>query len=100
MANQFSVSVIDDGQLAIVGELSQHSIIGKQNKYFQEVIDNPNPVIDLSSINKIDTAGLAWLICLNEYALNNQISLTYSQPPQELVKLAKLSQVYDFLPWQ
>lgn len=100
MANQFNCVLNATGILCIEGDLTQHSIIGRQQKYFNSIIDKKELKVDLSTINNIDTAGLAWLIALQECAIKKQSRLTYSQAPQKLVKLAKLSQVYDLLAWQ
>ncbi len=97
MANKFTCQAGVDGKVLINGELTQHSIVGKQQKLFKSIITAKQHDIDLSTVNKIDTAGLAWLIALHEFAVTKQSNLTYSQAPLELVKLAKLSQVDDLL---
>ncbi|MEW6997647.1 lipid asymmetry maintenance protein MlaB [Colwelliaceae bacterium BS250] len=98
MANQFELIQDTDSRWLLTGELTRLTIIGKQQKHFAKFAKNSQQVLDLSKISKIDTAGLAWLLSLLEYALAQQIILTYSQAPEELVKLAKLSQVHDILP--
>lgn len=95
----FEITAVNDNQIQIKGELTRQSISGKQQKYFAKICKSSKQDVDLSGINKIDTAGLAWLIALFEYAGKKQIQLNYSQPPMELVKLAKLSQVESLLPF-
>ncbi|QBY04788.1 STAS domain-containing protein [Thalassotalea sp. HSM 43] len=97
MSNDFTIDTNDDGQLAVVGELTRKSIIGKQQKVFADIVSQDSQDIDLSKLNKVDTAGLAWLIALFEFAAQKQIKINYSQPPLELVKLATLSRVNELL---
>ncbi|WP_185962695.1 lipid asymmetry maintenance protein MlaB [Thalassomonas sp. M1454] len=97
MANSFELKNIDEQNWQIVGELTRHTISGRQQKYFSVLAGNTTQSIDLTHLSKVDTAGLAWLLTLIEYAKLQQIELTYSQAPAELVKLAKLSHVDSFL---
>ncbi|WP_082897046.1 lipid asymmetry maintenance protein MlaB [Thalassotalea crassostreae] len=94
----FSISAAENNRYVINGELIRQSINGKQDKHFKELTQHKNQNLDLSGINKIDTAGLAWLIALFEEAQRKQIEISYSQPPLELVKLAKLSGIENLLP--
>lgn len=55
-------------------------------------------IVDLSKVDKVDTAGLAWLLFLIEQARKNSFSLQFSHLPSELLNLAKLSGVDLFLP--
>ena len=96
---EFSIENASATQVMISGELTRHSISGKQQKVFKNIVVSSSQDIDLSGVNKIDTAGLARLIALFEYATTKQFSISYSQAPQELVKLAQLSGVTDFLPF-
>lgn len=98
MANQFELIKHHDNLWFLTGELTRLTIVGNQQKHFAKFAKNSQQALDLSKISKIDTAGLAWLLSLLEYALAQQITLTYSQAPEELVKLAQLSQVHDILP--
>lgn len=95
----FEIAAVNDEKIQITGHLTRQSISGKQQKYFAQISEKAKQDVDLSGINKIDTAGLAWLIALFEYAEKKQIQLSYSQPPMELVKLAKLNQVETLLPF-
>ncbi|MDN3653526.1 STAS domain-containing protein [Thalassotalea ponticola] len=97
MTHQFTIDENPQGMLAIVGELTRKSIIGKQQSVYEDILAKYQQGIDLSKLNKIDTAGLAWLLSLYQCALQKQITINYSQAPSELVKLATLSRVNELL---
>ena len=80
------------------GELSRITINKIFEKKLFEAFHNKDIVVDLLNVNKVDTAGLAWLLTLVENAKksNNEISL--HNTPDDLLKLAKLSAVDFFLP--
>ena len=98
MPTHFTIHTTADEKTTISGQLTRQSIAGKQEKNFSKLIKTKNQDIDLSGIVKIDTAGLAWLLALFEFAEKKQIQISYSQAPIELVKLAKLSGVNELLP--
>lgn len=56
--------------------------------------------INLSQVNVVDTAGLAWLLLMVEVAQRADSTLELVDLPEDLVKLAKLSAVAAFLPVQ
>ncbi len=79
--------------VTIVGELTRHSIDNKnQNSIEPYLVDN-DIIIDLSSVNKIDTAGLAWLLLIIEQSHAKRVKLHFIHLSDELIKLAKLSGV-------
>ncbi|WP_426358842.1 STAS domain-containing protein [Pseudocolwellia sp. HL-MZ19] len=80
------------------GELSIFTIDVAFEKKTLHAFHNKNVVIDLAGINKIDTAGLAWLLCLVEAANKTKSEISFHNIPQDLIKLAKLSAVDLFLP--
>ncbi|WNC72938.1 STAS domain-containing protein [Thalassotalea psychrophila] len=98
MPTQFNINIISTEQSALTGHLTRQSIAGKQERVFAKLTKNKLQEIDLSQVSKFDTAGLAWLLALIEYANKQQTEITYSQVPMELVKLAKLSGVQTLLP--
>lgn len=98
MANQFTFTRENAEQLILQGELSRHTIEGKQDKVFRVIGDSNKQTVCLSKVDNVDTAGVAWLLTLLEYAQNHKVELTFSNMSDELIKLAKLSQVIDILP--
>lgn len=98
MPTQFKLNVISLEKSTLTGQLTRQSIAGKQERTFAKLTKHQSQDIDLSGVSKFDTAGLAWLLALIEYANSKQTEITYSQVPIELVKLAKLSGVQALLP--
>lgn len=88
----------DSSKINILGELTRHSIDNKNQQCIEPYLENDDIIVDLSSVTKIDTAGLAWLLLLVEKANAKHVKLYFSHLNDELVKLAKLSGVEEFLP--
>ena len=55
-------------------------------------------IVNLSQVQKVDTAGLAWILYIVEQAILNTCQLTFTHIPQDLLKLACLSGVDSFIP--
>lgn len=55
-------------------------------------------VLSLSAVDKVDTAGLAWILDIVKQARSHQAELKLSQVPQGLIKLAKISDLEGVLP--
>lgn len=51
--------------------------------------------IRFKELERIDTAGLAYLINIVRFANENQISVTFVDLPDKLLSLAELSGVFD-----
>lgn len=54
--------------------------------------------LDLSDVERIDSAGLAWLINAVRDGKQHQVTVTLSDVPEKLLKLAKISDVDTLLP--
>lgn len=85
-------------KLTILGELTRHSIDKKNQHSIEPYLEGNDIIIDLSSVTKVDTAGLAWLLSIVEKANVKHAELHFSHLSGELVKLAKLSGVDQFIP--
>ena len=87
------------------GELTRHTVPQLTNKHSKKLFScatNKNEIknivtLDLCKVTKVDTAGLAWLLQQIELAQANPCQLVFAHLPSELIKLAKLSGVDDFL---
>lgn len=55
-------------------------------------------VLDLEDVERIDSAGLAWLINAVRDGNKNHIDVALSSVPEKLLKLAKISDVDTLLP--
>ena len=86
------------GILAVSGELSRHTIAQINNNEYISWFDHGAVKVDLKQVNKIDTAGLAWLFYLLEQAEQHTCQLSFSNVPDKLSKLITLSGVDGLLP--
>jgi phospholipid transport system transporter-binding protein len=87
------------GNLCVVeGELTRNSVPCVSNKQLKNIVSANDMTLDLSKVNKVDTAGLAWLCKLLAEANNCKSNLSFVNMPQQLIKLAALSGVASFLP--
>ncbi len=84
----------------ISGVLTRATITRNFDKKYRKLVSDKQVVIDLASISKVDTAGLAWLLMLVELAGKNSCDMTLINLPEDLLKLAKLSAVDSLLPIQ
>lgn len=55
-------------------------------------------VFDLGEVERVDSAGLAWLINAIRDGRHAGVSITLRDVPEKLRQLAKISDVDDFLP--
>ncbi|MCJ8321590.1 MAG: STAS domain-containing protein [Colwellia sp.] len=86
----------DTAELA--GELTRHTVPSLSEHDSRNFLKQKNAKIDLAAVNKIDTAGLAWLLSQVEFAQANSCQLSFVHLPSGLIKLAELSSVDSFLP--
>jgi phospholipid transport system transporter-binding protein len=95
MAVEITINAKD---IALFGELTQETITQSLENKSKAFFTNKSLVINLAGINKVDTAGLAWLLTLVELASVNSCSIGFTHLSEELQKLAKLTAVDAFLP--
>ena len=63
-----------------------------------KLVDAGNCTFDLSDVERVDSAGLAWLINAVRDARQHGVSVVINEPPEKLLKLAKISDVDTLLP--
>lgn len=94
----------DNGVLVFNGELNRDTLMEAWNGREKQLkaLHNSQPLLtlDLSSVSSVDTAGLAFLV--NLVGITKKLNLEYkiSNPPESLLKLAKISDVTSLLPLQ
>ncbi|MDF2178466.1 STAS domain-containing protein [Aliiglaciecola sp. CAU 1673] len=89
----------DAGQFILSGKLTRNtvmSLVGELAGLWQ----HKAPCLDLAELTATDTAGLAWLVSVVADAKQRQVELKLENPPQSLLKLAKISDVESLLPLQ
>lgn len=89
---------ISDNLIALSGELTQLTITKSLQHKAKKFFANSSLVVDLGHIDKVDTAGLAWLLTLIEQAAQHSCEICFHNVSPELTRLAKLSAVDTFLP--
>jgi len=87
-----------DNILFINGELTRHSLALINKKTYSSCFEFGHVTVNLNEVNKVDTAGLAWLFCLLEKALASSCEISFIHLPQKLNKLIELSGVSGLLP--
>lgn len=88
--------------LEVVGDLDQltltkdyWSTISDKDKLI--LAESKKLIVCLESVERADSAGLAWLINLKRDLKQNGINVHIQHPPTKLVALAKLSNADSFL---
>ncbi len=87
-----------ENQVTLKGELSLRTITKGFEKKSLAMLSSEDNFVNLLSVHKVDTAGLAWLLMMLEQAKKKSLSIKFTNISQELLKLAKLSAVDSFLP--
>ena len=89
---------ISETRAALTGDLTRITVAQFSKKTFQQLFSRDAIALDFAKVDKVDTAGLAWLLLLIEQANKHGCQLNFIHLPSGLVKLAKLSAVDMFLP--
>lgn len=85
-------------QLLLSGELSRKTINNSFEKKVSRLLTKEIELVDLSAVSNVDTAGLASLLLMLEQTIKRSHTIHFTNIPQELLNLAKLSAVDKFLP--
>lgn len=82
--------------LTIVGELDQvtlkhdyWSTLSQKDEH--SIVDNGALIVDLTEVDRSDTAGLAWLINIVKHAKAKKVEVSFKSVPDKLLNLAELS---------
>ena len=87
-----------DQKAIFSGALTRATITRAFDKKYRQLVNGESITIDLAKVNKIDTAGLAWILLLIELAITKSCKISLINLPDDLLKLAKLSAVDTLLP--
>ncbi|REL25645.1 STAS domain-containing protein [Thalassotalea euphylliae] len=88
---------IKDQVAQLNGQLTSAAVAALKNKAHRNIVKSKHMVVSLKHINDVDTAGLAWLLFLVEQAKRHNCQLSFADLPQDLLKLAQLSDVDQLL---
>lgn len=83
--------------LLVSGSLTRSEINQNRLDKAKKLLGKGAQQVDLDDVNQVDTSGLAFLLVLLEHAKQNNNQLTFTNLPEDLLHLAQLSAVDDFL---
>jgi phospholipid transport system transporter-binding protein len=86
-----------DGVITFTGELNRDTVV---NFWPFTLLKNVSGelIFDLTALEHVDTAGLAWLLQQLGQAKNANIQVKLRNTPQQLKSLALVSDVFALLP--
>ena len=91
------ISLSENGQVTIQGDLNADTVMTLWPDYKSELVKLKQLKIRLNSIEKFDTAGLAWLLQLKGECQKLGISFSLINTPSNIESLAKISNVEELL---
>jgi phospholipid transport system transporter-binding protein len=88
--------------LSIIGELDQTTLVQDYwdmlpDSDKKNIIASGQLKVDLSEVERSDTAGLAWLINLVKHAKAKKVKVSFKSVPDKLLNLANLSGAKNIL---
>ncbi len=87
-----------DSQFAIEGSLV-HETVGQLWDNREKVCWSQQATeVNLSKLKLIDSAGIAFLVALHNCHMNNGHPLRFTELPEQLVSMVKISGLTDILP--
>ncbi len=95
--------VSSDSVISVHGHLDRETLSDNwwailSSKQQQQLQDSGQCTFDLADVERVDSAGLAWLINAIRDARQHQIKVRLTEVPHKLLKLAKISDVDGLLP--
>ncbi|MCO6441473.1 MAG: STAS domain-containing protein [Nitrococcus mobilis] len=88
----------EGGRLALLGELTFETVPGLSKNLDSMVRQEPRLRVDLAELERVDSAGLAFLIEWTRLARAFGHVLEFVNIPQQLLTIARLSGVERILP--
>ena len=96
---QVSINKQEQGIYAIEGELNMQSVPIISKKMFDLMrSEKQSFTLDLSSVSRSDSAGVALLVEAMQLAKMNNLVLSLSNLPQQMQDIAGISGLLDILP--
>ncbi len=89
-----SIAIAESGCHVISGSLSRFEALDKLKL---DVSNETELNLDLSQLDTVDTAGLAWLLQAKYLLQGKNKTLLFKNPSDKLIKLASISGVNDIL---
>jgi phospholipid transport system transporter-binding protein len=96
--SQVNLQEVSAGRVSVTGVLSFGSV-NQALKLMQPLLErNEAILVDLSAVERADSAGLALLVEWVARAKQNGIELTYCDIPQQMLAIARVSGLDVLLP--
>lgn len=97
---QTEIKKQESGIYAIEGELNMQTVpaVSKQLLELIQQIDGISLTIDLASVSRSDSAGVALMVEAMQLAKSANLSLLFSHLPQQMKDIAAVSGLLDILP--
>jgi len=97
---QPTISTSENGHYAIEGELNNQTVpdIAKQLLTLISGVAGNNITLDLALVSRSDSAGVALLVEVMKRAKSANLTLHFSNLPQQMQDIAGLSGLLDILP--
>lgn len=97
---QPKINTNENGSYAIEGELNNQTVpdISKQLVRLIPAIEGKNITVDLALVSRSDSAGVALLVEVMQLAKSANLTLLFSNLPQQMKDIAGISGLLDILP--
>ena len=96
---QVTIKKQEPGIYAVEGELNMQSVPVISKKMFELMhAEKESFTLDLSSVSRSDSAGVALLVETMQLAKTNNLTLSLSNLPQQMQDIAGVSGLLDILP--
>lgn len=97
---QPKINTNKNGSYAIEGELNNQTVpdISKQLVTLIPAIEGKNITLDLALVSRSDSAGVALLVEVMQLAKSANLTLLFSNLPQQMQDIAGISGLLDILP--
>ena len=88
---------IDDGIIVLRGMIDRNTVPDLLKGIRLDKLNFEQLKLDLSAVDKVDTAGLAWILKVKAHAERAGLALILQQVPPQLTRLAQLGGVDTLL---
>ncbi|MCK5386636.1 MAG: STAS domain-containing protein [Gammaproteobacteria bacterium] len=97
---QPKINTNENGSYAIEGELNNQTVpdISKQLLTLIPAVEGKNITLDLALVSRSDSAGVALLVEVMQLAKSANLTLLFSNLPQQMKDIAGISGLLDILP--
>lgn len=92
------IAPVDDRMWTVTGSLDTYSIDGRFRDVDAMFQSGPGKVLDLSDVERFDSAGLAFLVELQRRARRAGVSLNYKNIPRRMRTVASVYGLDEILP--